>query len=88
MKNHLTLFLLIIASPFFGQQIDFVEYDLENGLHVIFHQDNKAPVVVTSVLYHIGSKDEQKNRIGFAYFFEHLLFEGTQNNERGKWFTI
>lgn len=88
MKSTLTLLLLIIASPLLGQEVDFVEYDLENGLHVILHQDNKAPVVVTSVLYHVGSKDEQKDRTGFAHFFEHLLFEGTQNIERGKWFTI
>jgi predicted Zn-dependent peptidase len=88
MKSTLTLLLLIISSPLFGQEVDFVEYDLENGLHVILHQDNKAPVVVTSVLYHVGSKDEMEDRTGFAHFFEHLLFEGTQNIERGKWFTI
>ena len=88
MKSTLTLLLLIIASPLFGQEVDFVEYDLENGLHVILHQDNKASVVVTSVLYHVGSKDEKEDRTGFAHFFEHLLFEGTQNIERGKWFTI
>ena len=81
MKSTLTLLLLIIASPLFGQEVDFVEYDLENGLHVILHQDNKAPVVVTSILYHVGSKDEKEDRTGFAHFFEHLLFEGTQNIE-------
>ena len=88
MKNTLSLLLLIIPSIFFGQQVDFIEYDLENGLHVILHQDNNAPVIVTSVLYHVGSKDEQEDRTGFAHFFEHLLFEGTKNIERGKWFTI
>ncbi|MDG1022586.1 MAG: pitrilysin family protein [Flavobacteriaceae bacterium] len=88
MKNTLSLLLLIIPSIFLGQQVDFIEYDLENGLHVILHQDNNAPVIVTSVLYHVGSKDEQEDRTGFAHFFEHLLFEGTKNIERGKWFTI
>jgi len=88
MKNTLSLLLLIIPSIFFGQQVDFIEFDLENGLHVILHQDNNAPVIVTSVLYHVGSKDEQEDRTGFAHFFEHLLFEGTKNIERGKWFTI
>jgi predicted Zn-dependent peptidase len=88
MKNTLSLLLLIIPSIFFGQQVDFIEYDLENGLHVILNQDNNAPVIVTSVLYHVGSKDEQEDRTGFAHFFEHLLFEGTKNIERGKWFTI
>lgn len=49
-----------------------MEYDLEIGLYVILHQDNKAPVIVTSVLYYVGSKDEQKDRNGFAHFFENL----------------
>ena len=88
MKTILPFLLLFVPSIFFGQQVDFIEYDLENGLHVILHQDNNAPVIVTSVLYHVGSKDEQEDRTGFAHFFEHLLFEGTKNIERGKWFTI
>lgn len=72
----------------FAQEVEFVEYDLDNGLHVILHQDNNAPIVVTSVLYHVGSKDELEDRTGFAHFFEHLLFEGTENIDRGKWFSI
>lgn len=72
----------------FAQQIEFEEYDLSNGLHVILHQDHSAPVVVTSVMYHVGAKDEQPDRTGFAHFFEHLLFEGTENIGRGEWFKI
>lgn len=71
-----------------AQEIEFEEYDLPNGLHVILHQDHTAPVVVTSVMYHVGAKDEQPDRTGFAHFFEHLLFEGTKNIERGEWFKI
>ena len=71
-----------------AQEVDFEEYTLGNGLHVILHQDNSAPVVVTSVQYHVGAKNEDPERTGFAHFFEHLLFEGTQNIERGKWFDI
>jgi predicted Zn-dependent peptidase len=52
------------------------------------HQDNSAPLVVTSVLYHVGAKNEEEERTGFAHFFEHLLFEGTKNIERGEWFKI
>ena len=67
------------AVAFFGlmlnaQQIKFEEYDLPNGLHVILHQDNSAPVVTTGVMYHVGAQDEVKGRTGFAHFFEHLLF--------------
>ncbi len=66
----------------------YEEYDLDNGLHVILHQDNTAPLVTTSVMYHVGGKDRTEGRTGFAHFFEHLLFEGTKNIERGKWFEI
>ncbi len=71
-----------------AQNVVFEEFNLNNGLHVILHQDNSAPVVITSVMYHVGSKDEQPNRTGFAHFFEHLLFEGTKNIGRGEWFKI
>ena len=71
-----------------AQEVNFVEYDLDNGLHVILHQDNRAPVITTSVLYHVGSKDEEEGRTGFAHMFEHLLFEGTENIEGGQWFKI
>ena len=51
---------------------------------MILHQDNTVPIVVTSVLYHVGSKNENSERTGFAHFFEHLLFEGTKNIGRGE----
>jgi len=65
-------------------KIDYVEYDLDNGIHVILHQDNSTPIVVVSVMYHVGSKNEKPDRTGFAHFFEHLLFEGSENIERGQ----
>ncbi len=71
-----------------AQEIKFEEYDLPNGMHVILHQDKSAPVVTTAVLYHVGAKDEQIGRSGFAHFFEHLLFEGTKNIGRGEWMKI
>jgi len=66
--------------------IDFVEYDLPNGLHVILHQNKTAPVVSTYLLYHVGSKNERADRTGFAHFFEHLMFEGSENIKRGEIF--
>ena len=71
-----------------AQQVSYQEYDLPNGLHVILHQDNGAPVVTTSVMYHVGGKDRTQGRTGFAHFFEHLLFEGTKNIERGTWMKL
>jgi predicted Zn-dependent peptidase len=86
--------LFSIASCLFiglvvqAQEVKFEEYDLDNGLHVILHQDNTAPVVTTAVMYHVGAKDENPERTGFAHFFEHLLFEGTKYIGRGEWFKI
>ncbi|WP_419212880.1 M16 family metallopeptidase [Maribacter sp. X9] len=86
--------LLMAASVFLyglcssAQEVNYEEYDLDNGLHVILHQDNTAPIVTTSVMYHVGGKDRTEGRTGFAHLFEHLLFEGTENIEKGKWFEI
>ena len=81
-----SVFLLAFSSA--AQKVEFEEYDLDNGMHVILHQDNSAPVVITSVYYHVGAKDEQPNRTGMAHFFEHLLFEGSKNIPTGEWFNI
>ena len=80
--------LLMLGGVASAQKVAFEEYNLDNGLHVILHQDKSAPVIVTSVMYHVGSKDENPERTGFAHFFEHLLFEGTENIKRGEWFKI
>ncbi len=71
-----------------AQKVSFTEYDLPNGLHVVLHKDNSAPVVAVSVMYHVGSKDERTDRTGFAHFFEHLLFEGSKNIKRGEFMKI
>lgn len=89
MKISLFLPLFLVTGLLVqAQNVQFEEYDLPNGLHVILHPDNGAPLVTTSVLYHVGAKDEEPERTGFAHFFEHLLFEGTKNIERGEWFSI
>ncbi len=79
---------LLLGGIASAQKVDFEEYNLDNGMHVILHNDPSAPVVVTSVMYHVGSKDETPDRTGFAHFFEHLLFEGTENIKRGEWMKI
>lgn len=80
--------LAFLGALMNAQEIKFEEYNLPNGMHVILHQDNSAPVVTTAVMYHVGAKDEEVGRSGFAHFFEHLLFEGTKNIKRGDWFKI
>jgi len=67
-----------------SQTIQFEKYTLPNGLKIILHEDHSAPVVAVTALYHVGSKNEDTARTGFAHFFEHLLFEGSENIKRGE----
>ena len=55
-------------------------FTLPNGLRVVVHTDRKAPVVAVNIWYHVGSKDEPSGRSGFAHLFEHLMFNGSENN--------
>lgn len=88
-KNYcLTACALFLGFAGVAQEVEFNEYTLDNGLEVILHRDNSAPVVTTSVMYHVGAKNENPERTGFAHFFEHLLFEGTENIGKGEWFKI
>lgn len=95
--KRITLFLLGLVlggsimgtAPVFAQgklmnPIKFEEYDLPNGLHVILYEEHSAPIVATRVYYHVGSKNEDPKRTGFAHFFEHLMFESTRNIKRGE----
>lgn len=79
---------LAVSTLVQAQNIRFTEFTLENGLHVILHQDSSNPVVAVTVLYHVGSKNETEGRSGFAHFFEHLLFEGSENIGRGEFMKI
>ncbi|MBD1366586.1 insulinase family protein [Mucilaginibacter sp. ZT4R22] len=79
---------MFLCQQSMAQKVEFTEYDMPNGLHVILHQDHTAPVVAVSVMYHVGSKNEVIGRTGFAHFFEHLLFEGTDNIKRGEFMKI
>ncbi|HAN18941.1 MAG: peptidase M16 [Bacteroidetes bacterium GWC2_33_15] len=89
-KLLVTATLIVVTLLTFAQadKIDFTEYDMDNGLHVILHQDNSFPLVVVTITYHVGSKNESPERTGFAHFFEHLMFEGSENIERGNFSKI
>jgi predicted Zn-dependent peptidase len=88
MKNWLLMVMSVafISSnlPAQSPRIKFEKYTLPNGLKVILHKDSTVPVVAVTALYHVGSKNEDTGRTGFAHFFEHLLFEGSENIKRGQ----
>ena len=59
--------------------IPYQKYELENGLTVILHADHSDPLVHVDVTYHVGSAREEKGKSGFAHFFEHMMFQGSEN---------
>jgi zinc protease len=59
--------------------IPFTKYQLDNGLTVILHPDNSDPLVHVDITYHVGSAREEPGKSGFAHFFEHMMFQGSEN---------
>jgi len=59
--------------------IKYDEFELANGLKVLVHEDPTTPIATLNILYDVGSKDEDKNKTGFAHLFEHFMFEGSKN---------
>lgn len=85
MKAKLISSVLFLTVALFSQgRINFIEYDLPNGLHVILHEDHSAPIVAVDIWYHVGSKNEDPERTGFAHLFEHMMFQGSANVKKAE----
>ena len=68
----------VVAEP--GKiLIPYQKYQLENGLTIILHRDDSDPLVHVDVTYHVGSAREELGKSGFAHFFEHMMFQGSEN---------
>src|ERR1700759_2938734 len=92
-----SLMLLVVATAF-GQArlvekitrqgdelvIPYEKYVLPNGLTLIVHEDHSDPVVHTDVTYHVGSAREEIGKSGFAHFFEHMMFQGSDHVADGE----
>lgn len=95
MKKHklLLIFAALTASMSYSQTklietvtkkgddivIPYKKYELDNGLKLIIHEDHSDPVVHVDVTYHVGSAREELKKSGFAHFFEHMMFQGSDN---------
>jgi zinc protease len=86
MNNKALLALIIFsitnildASPLPIPEINYEKFTLNNGLTVVVHEDRKVPMVAVNIWYHVGSKNENVGKTGFAHLFEHLMFNGTEN---------
>ncbi|MFH1119306.1 MAG: pitrilysin family protein [Bacteroidota bacterium] len=67
-------------------RVDFNKYKLDNGLEVVLHQDHSDPIVSVAILFHVGSSREKPGKTGFAHFFEHMLFQNSENVGKGEFF--
>ena len=83
------LLAVVLAAPALSQaplpdvpDLDSERYTLDNGLTLLVHQDHKAPIVAVNVWYHVGAKDEPDGRSGFAHFFEHIMFNGSEHYDQ------
>ena len=66
--------------------LDYEKVTLDNGLDVVLHQDSSDPIVAVAILVHAGSNREKPGRTGFAHFFEHMLFQRSENVPNGGFF--
>ena len=80
-ERQYTLKRITVPTP--GLDIPFRKHVLDNGLHVVVHEDHSCPIVAVNVWYHVGSKNEVPGRTGFAHLFEHLMFEGSAHHDSG-----
>ena len=96
MKKTLVSALIIAAVMFVAAacksndsdaiHIDYEEYTLDNGLKVILHEDHSDPIVAQAIAFHVGSAREKEGKTGFAHFFEHMLFQRSENLPRNSFF--
>ena len=92
MKRTITLAgaALVLAAPLAAQEtqmelsLPYSEFTLDNGLHVLVHEDHSVPIASVNVWYRVGSANELVGRTGFAHLFEHLMFEGSANVPEGE----
>ena len=66
--------------------LPYEKYTLDNGLKVVLHQDHSDPIVAVAIQYHVGSGRERPGKTGFAHFFEHMLFQRSENLPRNAFF--
>src|SRR6195256_1890080 len=90
MKSAVALVLLALAAPAAAQtptppiEVQYTQFTLPNGLHVILHEDHSVPIATVNTWYRVGSANETPGRTGFAHLFEHLMFMGSGHAPYGE----
>ncbi len=78
----------MLSTVFSQVNIKFEKHILPNGLNLIIHEDHSIPIVSVNLWYHVGSGREKQGKSGFAHLFEHMLFQGSKNVEKGNHFKL
>ncbi|MGW8265418.1 MAG: M16 family metallopeptidase [Longimicrobiales bacterium] len=78
--------LLSCQAPEPQFKLDYEQYQLDNGLSVVLHQDHSDPVTAVAILYHVGSNREEVGKTGFAHLFEHMMFQSSQHVPEDQFF--
>ncbi|MHC1779518.1 MAG: M16 family metallopeptidase [Bacteroidales bacterium] len=81
-----SLFLVFSCTKNSSVKLSYEKYVLGNGLEVVLHQDLSDPIVAVAIQYHVGSGREKPGKTGFAHFFEHMLFQRSENLPRNAFF--
>ena len=68
--------------------IPYEKYVLPNGLTLVIHEDHSDPIVHVDITYHVGSAREEIGKSGFAHFFEHMMFQGSDHVQKGDHFKV
>jgi len=93
MKRAAFCLAVLLAAPAWGQtsapapnkiQVNYTEFTLPNGLHVILHEDHSVPIATVNTWFLVGSAREKPGRTGFAHLFEHLMFMGSGHVKPGE----
>lgn len=97
MNKHFFSFCFLLACILFvgcqptekqaGFKLEYEKFVLDNGLEVVFHEDHSDPIVAVAIQYHVGSNREKPGKTGFAHFFEHMLFQRSENLKRNEFFS-
>ncbi|MEN6618286.1 MAG: pitrilysin family protein [Rikenellaceae bacterium] len=82
----LAMFTLSCATKEPRVELNYEQYTLDNGLKIILHEDHSDPLVALAIQYHVGSGREKPGKTGFAHFFEHMLFQRSENLPRNAFF--
>lgn len=88
MFKQIILSLIMLSAAFTQVNIKFEKHILPNGLNLIIHEDHSIPIVSVNLWYHVGSGREKQGKSGFAHLFEHMLFQGSKNVEKGDHFKL